>query len=652
VPTVSLHVHERIDPRTIIEAVRREPDPDVAVQMSLFQAAAENPPLRHAIEFYKHAHGWSNRLIAGDSLLVMNSLLEKEGLAGQVQMIYIDPPYGIKYGSNFQPFVNKRDVRDGRDDDLTAEPEQIRAFRDTWELGIHSYLTYLRDRLLLARELLTDTGSVFVQISDENVHHVRELLDEVFGHGNFISIIPFIKTSGKGGKTLDSVNDYLIWYAREKARLKYRQLYKYRTKKSLDQGYTWIELPDGARRRLTQAEIRGRAPIPVGRRFISAPTNSQSGGENSRFEVKLDGKVFVPTVGYWKTNPEGMDRLKLAGRLIGVRNTLSYVRYSDDFPVVRINNWWGDTRESTFAANKFYVVQTYTKVIERCLLMATDPGDLIFDPTCGSGTTAYVAEKWGRRWITCDTSRVAITLAKQRLMTGVFDYYELAYPEEGVGSGFVYKTVPHIMLKTITTNPYIKEGMSRKEIEEAIARYAPQETLYDQPQVDSSKQRVTGPFTVEAVPAPAVRSVDELLETETAAEPLPADMSIARSGETLRQAEWRDELLQTGIRGKAGQRIRFARLEPLPGCRYLHADGESRPNDDGADSVKEAGAAYPQRIGRLLRSRARPAGADGRSSWPWKRRARWCPSRRSSSSPPSSSTRRRPRISTRRTGPA
>ena len=569
VPIVSLHVHERIDPSTIIEAVKKEQGEH---QLSLFATPKENPPLRQAIEFYKHRHNWSNRLIAGDSLLVMNSLLEKEGMAAQVQMVYIDPPYGIKYGSNFQPFVNKRDVKDRKDEDLSQEPEMIKAFRDTWELGIHSYLTYLRDRLLMARELLTVSGSVFVQISDENMHHVRELMDEVFGAGNFLSIIPFVKTSGKGGSGLDSVNDYLLWYAREKDQIKYRQLYKDRTKKSLDQGYTWIELPDGSRRRLTQAEVRGDNPIPEGRRFICSPMNSQSGGENSRFEVKLDGKKYTPTVGYWKTNLEGMNTLKKAGRLIGVKNTLAYVRYAEDFPVVQINNWWGDTQESTFAANKFYVVQTYTKIIQRCLLMTTDPGDLVFDPTCGSGTTAFVAEQWGRRWITCDTSRVAVALAKQRLMTAGFDYYELARPEEGVGSGFRYKTVPHITLKSIANNPEIREGMTREQIDAAIQRYAEQETLYDQPYVDKKKNRVTGPFTVEAVPSPAVKPLEDIESNGEQA----VDGSIARSGETQRQSDWRDELFKTGIRGKGGQRIAFTRVEPLAGTHWLHADAETK----------------------------------------------------------------------------
>jgi adenine-specific DNA-methyltransferase len=647
VPTVSLHVHERIDPRTIIEAVRKKNGHGQPEQLGLFEEERKEP-LREAVEFYRHKHGWSNRLIAGDSLLVMNSLLEKEGMAGKVQMIYIDPPYGIKYGSNFQPFVNKRDVKDGKDEDLTAEPEQIRAFRDTWELGIHSYLTYLRDRLLLARELLTESGSMFVQISDENVHHVRELMDEVFGAGNFCSVVSFVKTGGKGSELLDTVNDFLLWYARDRARIKYRQLFfpkRFGGEKTAS--YIWVESPDGKeRRRLSTAE-QELEQIPDGWRLFSAQNmTSQSGGENSRFPVTFQGRVFTLTKNFWKTNPEGMEKLIRANRLIIAGNSLNYVRFQDDFPVIPRNNVWADTAIAGFSGEeKAYVVQTAKKVIERCLLMTTDPGDLVFDPTCGSGTTAYVAEQWGRRWITCDTSRVALTLARQRLMTAVFDYYELAHPEEGVGSGFRYKTVPHITLKSIANNPEIdgiharwqarlepiraqlnallkqswkewqiprqpdagwpkkaKELLAewwelrrkrQQEIDAAIARHAPQETLYDQPFVDNKKTRVSGPFTVEAVPAPAVKSVDEILEPK----PEPADASIARSGETLRQGEWRDELLRTGIRGKAGQYIRFARLEPLPGCRWLHADGETRPSDEGADRLRETAPAYsPMRV--------------------------------------------------------
>jgi adenine-specific DNA-methyltransferase len=652
VPTVSLHVHERIEPRTIIEAARKSPSPSTGragvgdPQLPLFEIERKEP-LRQAIEFYQHKHGWTNRLIAGDSLLVMNSLLEKEGMAGKVQMIYIDPPYGIKYGSNFQPFVNKRDVKDGHDEDLTAEPEQIRAFRDTWELGIHSYLTYLRDRLLLARELLTESGSVFVQISDENVHHVRELMDEVFGAGNFLRQISFVKTTGKGSELLDVTTDFLLWYSKDRDLVKYRQLFAERGETTIRKIFNMVELPDGSFRRMRKAELERGSVAAGGRRFQAQGLYNDSGTEKARFSYDFDGQTFVPPPGYfWRTTKDGLDALVSMNRLVALGNTLRWKQYEDDFPLTPVKALWLDTMPSGFAGEStLYVVQTATKVIQRCVLMTTDPGDLVFDPTCGSGTTAYVAEQWGRRWITCDTSRVALTLARQRLMTAVFDYYELAHPEEGVGSGFKYKTVPHVTLKSIANNPEIDgiharwqarleplreqlntllqkgwqeweiphqpgddwppeakkaladwQQMGRKrqeEIDAAIARHAPQETLYDQPFVDRKKVRVTGPFTVEAVPAPAVKSVEELLEGV----PPPADASIARSGETLRQGEWRDELLRTGIRGKAGQHIRFARLEPLPGCRWLHADGETRPSAEGADRVREEAPAYnPMRV--------------------------------------------------------
>jgi adenine-specific DNA-methyltransferase len=677
VPTVSLHVHERIDPKTIIETVRKKNGQPQPVQLGLFEEERKEP-LHEAIEFYQHKHGWTNRLIAGDSLLVMNSLLEKEGLAGKVQMIYIDPPYGIRYGSNFQPFVNKRDVKDGRDEDLTSEPEQIRAFRDTWELGIHSYLTYLRDRLLLARELLTESGSIFVQISDENVHHVRELMDEVFGAGNFAGLITVRKTGGLGSAGLTAIADFIVWYAKDKVRLKYRQLYLDKADSGIAEQYRYARLPNGK-----DIAIRDGQDVPKSTRVFqpTALHTMFAGVESCLYEFELEGKKFMlPPNRQWSTTEPNMMRLATAGRISTSGKAPRFVRYLDDFPVASITTLWADVMGSD---DKTYVVQTSSKVIERCLLMTTDPGDLVFDPTCGSGTTAYVAEQWGRRWITCDTSRVALTLARQRLMTAVLDYYELAHPDEGVGSGFKYKTVPHVTLKSIANNPEIDDIDARmhpaiekalaelnaalkgkpiqfqvtqggragqdvdfaapdsatftmpsgqvvkvnelvewevpfefptdwpeaarapfhafhaarcamqQKMDEAIARHAPQETLYDQPFVDRRKVHVTGPFTVEAVPAPVVKSVDDILEPR----PEPADTSIARSGETLRQAEWRDELLKTGIRGKNGQRIRFARLEPLPGCRYLHAEGETRPSDEGADSVREGAPAYdPMRV--------------------------------------------------------
>ncbi len=590
VPLVSLHVHERIDARTIVEAVRKRDNGDGNLQyqqLSFFHAARENPPLREAIQFYKHKHNWSNRLIAGDSLLVMNSLLEKEGMAGKVQMIYIDPPYGIKYGSNFQPFVNKRDVKDGKDEDLTQEPEMVKAFRDTWELGIHSYLTYLRDRLLLARELLHESGSVFVQISDENVHHVRELMDEIFGIDNFTSQISFTKTITQTSTYLPSVADTVIWYAKDKKRLKYRPLFTMKRAGEIGASrYQSVELPDGIRRRLTDEELQNQDLLPQGSRlFTTGDLTSQEFRPGTTLPFKFQGKEYLPNSNrHWNLSMESMERLAKMGRIVVEGLSLRAVRYLDDQPAFPISNIWTDTMGIQSRSDpRVYVVQTATSVVTRCTLMTTDPGDLVLDPTCGSGTTAYVAEQWGRRWITCDTSRVAVTLAKQRLMTALFDYYELARPEDGVDSGFRYKTVPHITLKSIANN-------------EPPA----QETLYDQPFADNSKARVTGPFTVEAVPAPVVKPLTALTP-----DPSPsgrgeneADVTIARSGETLRQAEWRAELFRTGIRGKGGQKIEFARVEPLAGTRWLHADAETR--GEIASSPRKDGE--PTRNDRPLRA--------------------------------------------------
>ncbi|MFT0727946.1 site-specific DNA-methyltransferase [Synechococcus sp. F70.1] len=600
-------------------------------------------------------------------------------------MIYFDPPYGIKYGSNFQPFVNKRDVKDGKDEDLTSEPEQIKAFRDTWELGIHSYLTYLRDRLLLCRELLSESGSIFVQINDENLHLVRCLLDEVFGRENFVAAIAFRKSGGfPGAQLIAAAHDFLLWYAKERAQVKAYKLFAPKNPEILAR-YDHLEVDLDQVVKVGKVDVGTYVSFDVGRRLAVDDLSSPGPGANPT-PLEYQGREYLPTPGCnWKTTAEGLRRLAHADRLYPKQTRVLYKRYADDFPGSAMDTVWQDTQIGGFAREqeKLYAVQTATKVIERCILMTTDPGDLVFDPTCGSGTTAYVAEKWGRRWITCDTSRVAITLARQRLMTAVFDYYELAHPQEGVGSGFKYKTVPHITLKSIANNPEIddiyarlhpavEEALAelnaalkgqavkfkvtqggraghfvdfaapdtetftmpagqvvkvnelvewevpfefpadwpeaartpferfhqarralRAAIDEAIARHAPQETLYDQPFVDRKKVRVTGPFTVEAVPAPAVKSVDEILEPK----PEPADASIARSGETLRQEEWRDELLKTGIRGKNGQYIRFARLEPLPACRWLHAVGETRPSDEGANTVRESAPAYdPLRV--------------------------------------------------------
>jgi len=624
VDTVSLHVHERIDPATILAAVQKglksgKGKGGSAFQLGLFSAPFENLPLREAIDFYKHERDWANRLIAGDSLLVMNSLLQKESMAGQVQMFYFDPPYGIKYGSNFQPFTNKRDVKDRKDEDLTQEPEMIKAFRDTWELGIHSYLTYLRDRLLLAKELLSESGSVFVQISDENLHHVREICDDLFGAANFCSLIPFVTTSSQTSELLARTNDYIVWYAKQKDKVKFRQLYS--DKEIGGDGaskYTSAESPTGFR--APSSQLQKLFPNENLRVFRPSPMVSQSGGENSSFPVDFHGESKIPRAGFWKTNQVGISRLIKCNRIIAEGRSIAFVRYIDDFPVFPLSAFWGDTWGVQSRSDpKRYVVQTSTQVIERCLLMTTDPGDLALDPTCGSGTTAFVAEKWGRRWITCDTSRVAVTLAKQRLMTASYDYYDLKYPTEGLKGGFIYKTVPHVMLKSIANNPEIDETYERmhpaielaldelnraakqeskewevpfdfldewpaaarqpfvafhaarqaiqKKMDASIAAHADPEILYDQPAISKIKLRITGPFTVEAVPFPSVMALDE------AEQPANADMAVARSGETSRQAQWRDELLKAGIRGKGGQKLQLADLEPLPGSRYIHAVG-------------------------------------------------------------------------------
>ncbi len=550
VRNLSLHIHERIDPMRIVKSFLKEKE--LNQQATLFDAFEKKLTIGKAFEFYHHIQDWTNRLIAGDSLLVMNSLLQKEGMAGEVQMIYIDPPYGIKYNSNFQPFINKRDVKDNNDADIPAEPETIKAFRDTWELGIHSYLTYLHDRLLLARELLHESGSVFVQISDENVHHIREMMDEVFGRDNFVSLISFSTTSGFQSSTLSRAGDYICWYAQNKTKLKYRQLFKEKVFGIEGAaGYDSIELNDGTVRSLTKEEHVNLSLIPNGARLLAKGDLTSSGKAGVDQPFEFHGKIYRPSANsHWKANyPDGMKRLAEANRLIVVGNTLRYKRYFDDFSLYPINNLWS---EQMSEQNKMYVVQTSEKVIARCVLMSTDPGDLILDPTCGSGTTAYVAEQWGRRWITCDTSRVAIALTKQRLMTSHYDHYQLAHPTEGIASGFAYRKVPHITLGSIANNEPLQE-----------------EALYDQPTIDTSKVRVAGPFTVEAVPGLRVKPFDGSQQKVTT-----TGEDIARTGETANQAVWRDELKSSGIRAVGGNIINFSRIEPMAGTKYLHAEGE------------------------------------------------------------------------------
>jgi adenine-specific DNA-methyltransferase len=611
------------------------------------------------VDFYRHPKGWANRLVSGDSLQVMNSLLVKEGMAGQVQMIYIDPPYGIKYGSNFQPFVGKLDVKDKSDADLTQEPEMIKAFRDTWELGIHSYLTYLRDRVTLSHQMLTASGSIFVQISDENEHLVRTLLDEVFGVENYISTIRFKKSTATSSGLLPTSSDLLIWYARERKVVKYRQLF---WEKSNDlASYVMAQhRSSGRMRRMTRAEQQDWSSLKDWRVFSAQNLRSQGVRANTTGNFVHQGVSYYSGDSHnWKTHLTGLRRLSVANRLSASSALPNYKRFVADFPVYPVTDDWADTAIAGFSSEeKVYVVQTAEKVLERCILMTTDPGDLVLDPTCGSGTTAVTAERTGRRWITCDTSRVAITLAKQRLMTASYDYYELAYPHEGLKGGFIYKTVPHVTLKSIANNadidtiyermhPAIVEALSalnaafgkhppplplpvtegvrkgqklalgkpgvalhewevpfpsdegalpagwpdalrepfdafhvtrqrmQAEMDRSIAANAENETLYDQPEKSKTKLRITGPFTVEAVPFPTVLSLEaaEGGASATPTEDQAYQTSIARSGESNRQQQWRDELLKTGIRGKGGQKLEFAELEVMAGTTCLHATG-------------------------------------------------------------------------------
>ncbi|MCY2987733.1 MAG: site-specific DNA-methyltransferase [Planctomycetota bacterium] len=488
VPAVPIYIQEKVHPQAIIEdflaTLAKLGKKQGDAQLSLFSDFNGLPDdFDKRVDFYHHEGNWSNRLILGNSLLVMTSLAEKEALKGKVQMIYLDPPYGIKFGSNWQVSTRKRDISDGKSEDLTRQPEQILAFRDTWKLGIHSYLAYLRDRLLIARELLSESGSIFVQIGDENVHLVRSLLDEVFGTENWIGLISVQKTTTATNVFLPLVCDYIVWYGKNRTSTKYRSLYQ--TKEAGKPGamnYSGLELPDGSRRTLTKAERVHPDKLPVGARMYSADnfTSASMGREKGEgaacwFAVEFEGKTYRPYErSRWKTNQDGMRRILAAKRVFGMDKALRYVRYFDDFPAYPLHNLWTDVGG---APDKKYVVETTTKVVERCLLMTTDPGDLVLDPTCGSGTTAYVAEQLGRRWITIDTSRVALTLARTRLMAARFPYYHLADTPEGIKKeseltgqlpphplpktegdirrGFVYKRVPHVTLKAIANNEEI-----------------------------------------------------------------------------------------------------------------------------------------------------------------------------------------------------
>jgi adenine-specific DNA-methyltransferase len=514
VPTLPLFVHERLSTKAILETLKGHVREGVDEQIGLF--GDKRQPLGQKLRPYEHPEKWENRMILGDSLVVMNSLLEYEGMGGKVQMVYIDPPYGVKFGSNFQPFIRKREVKHNDDADLTREPEMVQAYRDTWELGLHSYLTYLRDRLIVTHELLAPTGSVFVQISDENLHHVREVMDEVFGAKNFISLITFQKTSGFETKTLATMGDYLLWYARDCDRVRINKQYEPQSVVLGEGNARWILLEDGSYRGVKASERKGNEELPTGQLY--KPDNILSQGASSEPQpFEHLGKTYnPPSNSHWKANyPDGMQRLAAEGRLHVAKNSIQYRRFASDFAFQEIGNLWTDTGTGNFTDDKLYVVQTNVKVLQRCVLLASNPGDLVIDPTCGSGTAAYVSEMWGRRWITIDTSRVPLALARQRLLTATFPWYAIRDNGDVPAAGFRYERkqnrkgkevggiVPHITLKSIANNEPPE-----------------QEVLGDRPEIDKNVTRVAGPFAFEAtIPTPFEVEGQERPETERDAIP-------------------------------------------------------------------------------------------------------------------------------------
>lgn len=612
-----LYIQEKIDPRVLIENLRQTAsDGELEPEATLFDMFDGPLDELQQIEYYQHDAAWSNRMILGDSLQAMGSLAERERLRGKVQMIYIDPPYGIKFNSNWQVSARKRDVKDGKD--TAREVEQIKAFRDTWKDGIHTYLSYLRDRLVAARDLLTESGSVFVQIGDENVHLSRNLLDEVFGAENWITTISVSKTSSATGEFIGGTVDYVHWYAKNRIRVKNRPLLRLKVGGGGGAGmYTRVQVADGERRSLSPDEKQDLTRLPPGARlFRHDNLTSQSMGRDkgegaaSWFPVELDGRTFRPSLqARWKTSEPGMKRLLLANRVAAGRTMPAYVRFLDDFPAYPYTEVWSDIGG---ARDKAYVVETSTTIVERCMLMTTDPGDLVLDPTCGSGTTAYVAEQWGRRWITMDTSRVALALARQRIMGGRFPYYLLTDSEAGrakeaqvsgklmppastrgdIRQGFVYERVQHITLKSIANNPDIHEGMSREEIDTAIKKHADFELLYDKPYEDKKRVRVSGPFTVESLSP--YRSLDQTdanaSRSELAGE---ADAMGADYVQTILE-----NLRAAGIQnGRKNERISFATLNEHAGT-HVQAIGE-RVGDGASPGSASVGYEGSEAVSRI-----------------------------------------------------
>jgi len=636
VPVVPVYIQEKIHPQAIINDFSRHlPSPSGRgaggegrsrdPQLDMFADFNGLPEeFDQRVDFYHHEGNWSNRMILGDSLLVMTSLAEMEGLKGKVQCIYIDPPYGIKFGSNWQVSTRKRDVKDGRAEDATRQPEQIRAFRDTWQLGIHSYLAGLRDRLVVARELLTETGSVFVQIGDENVHLVRCLLDEVFGSENFFAQINFKSMGQLGQSGLAKTFDYLLWYARDVEKTKYRPLFREQVVDG-DPEYRFV---DDTSSKAGYRKLESGESLPLGYAGLFRRSTLTSSGftTSCTFEFQFRGQRFQPFSNKsWRTNAEGMARLVAADRVFTLGGNPYFKRYVADFSLFPYDNGWADPPT---AFSRIYVVQTAVKFIERCLLMTTDPGDLVLDPTCGSGTTAYVAEQWGRRWITCDTSRVALALARTRLMAARFPYYLLADSPAGIKKeaeltgkmppphttgndirqGFVYKRVPHVTLKSIANNPDIKEGMTRQEIDAAIARHAESETLYDQPYEDKKTVRVTGPFTVESLsPHRVLATADENMG------------GVVSEQEAQREQDFAtmilDNLRKAGVQNtKKAERLKFDGLDPFAG-KWIQAAGEY--SDAGGKTKRvavsigpEQGTVGPQQVKEAAKEAVQGVGFD------------------------------------------
>ncbi len=515
VPTLPLFVHERLSTKAIIDTLVSHKREKQQTMFELF-GDPQHSVTDQVLRAYEHRDKWVNRMVLGDSLVAMNSLLHYEGLGGQVQMIYMDPPYGVSFGSNFQPFVRKRDVTHGDDEDMTREPEMVQAYRDTWELGLHSYLTYMRDRLLLCRDLLHPSGSIFVQISDENLHHVKEVLDEAFGGNNFVAIVPFRKkTMPLGSKLLEQMYDFILWYAKEKQDAQGRSIVKYRKLFSVepptpDNDWCWYQLADGERHRMTTEQVMNPNLLPEGARIYRLKSLEPSGVMASgQFDFEFEGKICKPPRRGYGTDLNGMNALRDAKRLQPKGELLNYVLFYDDYPVTTLTSPWTDV---VGPQDKTYAVQTSTEVVRRCMHLTTDAGDLVLDPTCGSGTTAYVAEQWGRRWITIDTSRVPLALARQRLLTATFPWYELKDEPRGPAGGFTYVRkqnkkgeevggiVPHVTLESIANNEPPKE-----------------EVLVDRPEVDNKITRVTGLFCVEAtIPTPVDWEAESIEDLGTA----------------------------------------------------------------------------------------------------------------------------------------